>query len=704
MNVSQAASMESAAADPAIQANRGAEPPQSRNNSIPLGNAMEMNTKATGMASSSSHLLRPEDARPTSSASRSANSTSPTASSDQSSSSSGDGEDESDDGKSDKQAGGSKRKKLDRSKLRKGKWTIEEEEFTSRIIHYFSIGLLALPEGATLRSYIAEKLNCDPMRVTKKYAGASCLGRRVFQVRDKPQPSILELQLAKAELDMLERRFQVRIEEGRPGVPLAPQFDIALALTQQQQASRAPSISGIPSWLSMNDAHSVPMTAPMDVGGLGGYSLSLQGLQSLIHGLTTAPAPATTVAPRSFNPAPQQASFLRPAAPAPATSSGNGLQLDIALAQLLLAQAAANAVKQAPLQQPAFSVANREPSSLLQREALAPPTHSFHGLQVGTKTSVGASLQDAPQSFKAPSSQELPGLNVTCQGLDNLKPTQNVFLDQLKRTYEQHLAAQAADNGSSATKFIAHSLAALPGNAARGSVVSQSTHTSADNGPSASHSNQRPKALIPTLSSTSLGAKQGSQPCRGPSVSSLVPTQVAPHAPISTPGNGTKFTSIASTKRPSSSAPDAHVKTKKVKVAAPAPPQSSEDGAIMMGFLNSLRNSFESAVAQQTVTRTREQQEDSEETNSNTSGAGQAPATVTDSSSQQQESCSSVDESDWNSEDKKADSMSSEDSDKDDKEDHKQEKYLEAVQYSKGPPRKRHKSKKVDPMIEARAV
>lgn len=159
-----------------------------------------------------------------------------------------------------------------RSQLRKGKWTVckarlssnymksgkvvlsanlvllstdqlEEEEYTSRIIHYFSTGLLSLPEGSTLRSYLAEKLNCDPMRVTKKYAGAACLGRRAYHLRDRPQPTVADIQLAKTQLDELERRFRMRVEEGyststsgllsAPG-PLAPVTASTLpAVTQQ---------------------------------------------------------------------------------------------------------------------------------------------------------------------------------------------------------------------------------------------------------------------------------------------------------------------------------------------------------------------------------------------------------------------------------------------------------------------------------------
>ena len=40
-----------------------------------------------------------------------------------------------------------------------------------------------MPDGATLRSYLAEKLNCDPMRITKKFTGDLAIGKRVFALR-----------------------------------------------------------------------------------------------------------------------------------------------------------------------------------------------------------------------------------------------------------------------------------------------------------------------------------------------------------------------------------------------------------------------------------------------------------------------------------------------------------------------------------------
>jgi len=64
--------------------------------------------------------------------------------------------------------------------LRRGKWTVEEEAYVARVIQDFNSGYLNAPAGTTLRSYLSEKLQCDPMRITKKFTGAACIGKRVF--------------------------------------------------------------------------------------------------------------------------------------------------------------------------------------------------------------------------------------------------------------------------------------------------------------------------------------------------------------------------------------------------------------------------------------------------------------------------------------------------------------------------------------------
>lgn len=64
--------------------------------------------------------------------------------------------------------------------LRRGKWTVEEEAYVARVIQDFNSGYLNAPAGTTLRSYLSEKLHCDPMRITKKFTGDACIGKRVF--------------------------------------------------------------------------------------------------------------------------------------------------------------------------------------------------------------------------------------------------------------------------------------------------------------------------------------------------------------------------------------------------------------------------------------------------------------------------------------------------------------------------------------------
>ena len=120
----------------------------------------------------------------------------------------------------------------------------EEEEYTTRVIHYFSSGLITLPGGKTLRSFLAEKLQCDPMRITKKYAGAACLGKRIHNLCESPQFTPQEIDTAKREIEMLEERFRMRLAlgDGATLPPLQPAPVIrgtTLEATYQDSTSRS---------------------------------------------------------------------------------------------------------------------------------------------------------------------------------------------------------------------------------------------------------------------------------------------------------------------------------------------------------------------------------------------------------------------------------------------------------------------------------
>jgi hypothetical protein len=65
-------------------------------------------------------------------------------------------------------------------RLRKGKWPIAESDLTEAFIAQFGHRTLPLEPGAYLRLFIARVLNCDPDRITKKFAGDSSIGMQAF--------------------------------------------------------------------------------------------------------------------------------------------------------------------------------------------------------------------------------------------------------------------------------------------------------------------------------------------------------------------------------------------------------------------------------------------------------------------------------------------------------------------------------------------
>ena len=88
----------------------------------------------------------------------------------------------------------STKSKATSSSLRRGKWTAEEEAYVARVIHDFNSGYLDAPAGTTLRTYLSERLKCDPMRITKKFTGEACIGKRVFHpaVRNPTNASLID--------------------------------------------------------------------------------------------------------------------------------------------------------------------------------------------------------------------------------------------------------------------------------------------------------------------------------------------------------------------------------------------------------------------------------------------------------------------------------------------------------------------------------
>ena len=45
----------------------------------------------------------------------------------------------------------------------------------------------------SLRKYLSIKLNCDPMRITKKFTSTASLGKSVMKTNEPPSPAIAEV-------------------------------------------------------------------------------------------------------------------------------------------------------------------------------------------------------------------------------------------------------------------------------------------------------------------------------------------------------------------------------------------------------------------------------------------------------------------------------------------------------------------------------
>eukprot|EP00977_Amphora_coffeiformis_P002733 scaffold521_cov167-Amphora_coffeaeformis.AAC.24 len=499
-----------------------------------------------------------------------------------------------------------KKPKKDRSNLRKGKWTVEEEEYTSRIIHYFGTGLLTLPEGSTLRSYLADKLNCDPMRITKKYAGASCLGRRVHQFRDRPTPTITEIHLAKAELDHLEQRFRMRVEEGYSSLPLSPPADLMLSFSQQANqflmnptagASPAPP-TGLPPWLfglGLNPQQQ-QFPAPPSIPGLSQGRNGLADKTEAFPGLAQLGAMLPWLLPNATGtPAP-------PMAPPPAST---GIpNVDAAMASWAFAQAAAS---------------------------LAPAITQL----------AAANLHQQRQMQQPPKPPPMDPMKELSNRLQESRETEN-----LRQALQAAMAGRAPNVSSSPSMRVSPQI-----NGSQSAQIAQLAAAAA-----------RP-SQIPS-------AKQQQ---KEPPVADAKPATISP--------------------KPQRAAPSVTGKRSRTT-------EDQQAGDILLGFLSSLRQSYEEAVREKEHGR-KQSQTSQQQNNQNTSQLQQHQSTslqdavdnmnqrrprvpqVSDTSSGVSSSTgqpeSSVEESDWHS-DKKTETSSSEDSDKE--------------VSGKGPPRKRLKTKR----------
>ena len=92
---------------------------------------------------------------------------------------------------------------------RSGKWTSEEESFANKLVLEFERGTLEdCEDGCTLRAYMARKLNCAPMRISKKFAGR-CIGKLVFNKKTSHPNTSHAFEYENSELHQLEDLYKL---------------------------------------------------------------------------------------------------------------------------------------------------------------------------------------------------------------------------------------------------------------------------------------------------------------------------------------------------------------------------------------------------------------------------------------------------------------------------------------------------------------
>ena len=192
----------------------------------------------------------------------------------------------------------------------------------------------------TLRASLADKLQCDPMRITKKYAGASCLGNKISRLSDRPKFSPQDIEVAQMDIARLERRFQLRLSHG-VGAPLPPDED---------QASVASGQSSLPSAVQ-----AIPVaqqsTADTSNGALASLFAQVGGAASgVLPGHGTMPSSMNAPTPAAPPSAPSNLTALLQANPWVAAALQSNPQFAAALSshpqilQAALAQANAQVI------------------------------------------------------------------------------------------------------------------------------------------------------------------------------------------------------------------------------------------------------------------------------------------------------------------------------------------------------------------------
>eukprot|EP00607_Mallomonas_marina_P007424 CAMPEP_0182416370 /NCGR_PEP_ID=MMETSP1167-20130531/648_1 /TAXON_ID=2988 /ORGANISM="Mallomonas Sp, Strain CCMP3275" /LENGTH=277 /DNA_ID=CAMNT_0024589069 /DNA_START=46 /DNA_END=879 /DNA_ORIENTATION=+ len=94
----------------------------------------------------------------------------------------------------------------EQSGSKRGKWSKAEKEYADKLIYAFRSGLIhhVKSDGRSLRSFLANRLKCGAMRISKKFVGYEGLGGRFYE-----RPGVTEeaIELCAKELQQFEDTF-----------------------------------------------------------------------------------------------------------------------------------------------------------------------------------------------------------------------------------------------------------------------------------------------------------------------------------------------------------------------------------------------------------------------------------------------------------------------------------------------------------------
>ena len=171
--------------------------------------------------------------------------------------------------------------------LRRGKWTPEEEAYANRLIQEFKSGLLPLTDGTTLRTFLSKLLNCDPMRISKKFVGSNCIGKQVFRRRGADVNNLTpdQVQQTRMELSELEKKFLDRVSRSKSSKSSS-------SSGKNKSAGGLAGIGGLGGGMNRSAAAAgralLQPNKPPQAGGAGGLLAQLQSHQPGMFDKSTA--------------------------------------------------------------------------------------------------------------------------------------------------------------------------------------------------------------------------------------------------------------------------------------------------------------------------------------------------------------------------------------------------------------------------------